>query len=112
MKQCSRCRQIKPATDYYRKHDTRDGLQDRCKQCCKDYAKAWQRQNPKRHRHIVDKYEQRNPDRHREYNRRWAAKCRERYHNDPAYREHKRAYNREYSARRRGRITLSPDPAE
>ncbi|MGW0735471.1 endonuclease VII domain-containing protein [Streptomyces sp. NPDC002851] len=41
LKSCSRCGEFKPRAAFSRHRDRSDGLQDYCKSCARDYAKAW-----------------------------------------------------------------------
>lgn len=45
-KVCSACGECKPASDYYRDANKRDGLYARCKPCWSAYAMEWRRRNP------------------------------------------------------------------
>ncbi|WP_363320157.1 endonuclease VII domain-containing protein [Thiothrix sp.] len=40
MKTCGKCGQSKPETDFYKRRDTKDGLQVCCKQCARDYRET------------------------------------------------------------------------
>lgn len=50
MKRCTKCGEEKPTTDFYNHKKSRDGLQHRCKVCCKkhndQYFKKWYYANP------------------------------------------------------------------
>jgi len=39
-KTCNRCKQIKNENDFHNSSANKDGLQDRCKQCTSEVAKA------------------------------------------------------------------------
>lgn len=47
-KQCARCKQPKPVTEYYHSKQQKDGLKSYCKTCVVDYNKAWRHGVPKR----------------------------------------------------------------
>lgn len=40
MKRCTKCRETKPETEYYRSDDEAGGLKGRCKECCIAAVKA------------------------------------------------------------------------
>lgn len=44
-KRCRKCSTVKPASEFYRFHDTKDGLQSYCKLCSKSIALAWMKAN-------------------------------------------------------------------
>jgi hypothetical protein len=41
MKQCSKCKETKPTTEFYKNRSRRDGLQGRCRDCCNASAAAY-----------------------------------------------------------------------
>lgn len=56
MKTCSKCKQVKPATEFYSR-------QSRCKQCCKDQAREWASSNMERKLAINREWTARNHER-------------------------------------------------
>lgn len=44
MKQCSKCGEIKPRQDYYKRKEGWDGLRPDCKLCYKQLIRKWQKQ--------------------------------------------------------------------
>ena len=50
MKVCNKCNVNKPASDFFRKSKTKDGLQNSCKECASKYGKSWYLKNTKRHK--------------------------------------------------------------
>ena len=68
MKQCTRCKQTKPKTEFYRQSKAKEGYNSWCKQCCREYerirydnepalrekkagvAAAWRRRHPEKNR--------------------------------------------------------------
>ncbi len=40
MKKCSKCKETKAKTEFYRKRTSKDGLQDWCKKCMAEYQKS------------------------------------------------------------------------
>lgn len=56
MKKCNHCNEVKPSVDYYKMSASKDGLQPKCKDCCRlvnqsfrdtkpDYQNKWYRKN-------------------------------------------------------------------
>ena len=43
-KQCSRCREYHPESEFNRRHDTSDHLQCYCRVCNAEYCKKWAKQ--------------------------------------------------------------------
>lgn len=69
-KRCSRCDSVKSVDEFYRDKQACDGLQSRCKDCCKAHSKQWFQENPPdpvRRRAIVRAFHERNPDKEAEY---------------------------------------------
>ena len=55
-KQCTNCDEVKPSEGFYKRKDTRDGLQRECKICQTSRRTAERRFNPDRHRENGRKY--------------------------------------------------------
>lgn len=49
-KQCSRCKLVKPYSEFHKSKERKDGLQHKCKECNKIAANDWNRKNKDRHR--------------------------------------------------------------
>lgn len=109
MKTCSKCRQVKPKTDFNRKKSSRDGLNSQCRPCNKETKRAWNeanrekylemkrshyrrnkekislankeyyRQNREKVRATNDAWSERNRERHLESKRRWYEKNKDRH---------------------------------
>lgn len=41
MKQCTKCNELRPLSDYRKDKQKKDGLHSHCKPCCKANAKRW-----------------------------------------------------------------------
>lgn len=79
MKECIICHRKKPLSDYYTHPQMGDGHLNRCKECCKEYARKRDthaydqrrhRTNPKRflqHKYSMIKHRCTHPDLHRRY---------------------------------------------
>ena len=97
MKLCSGCKVEKPFLEFSRDKRRKDGLQTRCKACCKDYQAQWYlknkdkvkaqklqwvKDNPEKHKAQWKKYEQENRERinelHRKYNKTEAGRAKSR----------------------------------
>jgi len=46
MKQCSKCKEVKPVTEFNKKATAKDGLQWNCKTCHRAKSAEWYRNNP------------------------------------------------------------------
>lgn len=113
MKYCTGCKQTKETTEYYKRSDTRDGLQTQCKVCFKARnkkhyqnnrekykvnAKKWQQSNREKERIRKKKYRENNREKYNASVRKWRennpekykkrvnARKRERYSTDPQFR--------------------------
>lgn len=45
MKECKKCKEVKPLTDFHKHKRTRDGRYNTCKACCNERTKAWKKKN-------------------------------------------------------------------
>jgi len=43
---CSRCEKSLPFTEFYLRARSKDGLQTRCKPCCRELSAIWLEENP------------------------------------------------------------------
>lgn len=41
MKQCNRCRESKPLSEFHGRRDRADGKQNLCKECSREYLRQW-----------------------------------------------------------------------
>lgn len=79
-KTCPRCKQLKPASDYYRNKATRDGLYSRCKVCHCETTSKWSAANKEKVAEIAAAWRQRHPEKAKEVSRKSQAKA---YAKDP-----------------------------
>ena len=111
MKRCSKCREVKPRTEFYKDASRKDKKAIRCKACQKAYDKA-AREGPRREEILAKKlaWTKANPEKIKKYQKTWRskhnketdrAKSRDFYKNNPeyfaAYREANRDKRRAYS---------------
>ncbi len=68
MKQCSKCKGIKPKVDFSKFKHGKDGLKSWCKCCCKKANLIWQRENKEKCREANKRSHKKNycPDKNRE----------------------------------------------
>lgn len=108
-KQCSRCHQWRPRTEYRSAKKTRDGLYAWCNPCSLEYRREWAKANPERQRAAKQREYSRHADKYREYRQQYYRENKERVdeHNRRAYhenREARREYSRQYYAKNRDRL--------
>lgn len=48
MKQCTKCKEEKPLTDFYAHKTSKGGLRGQCKKCFNGYAKNYHKANPEK----------------------------------------------------------------
>ena len=85
-KKCSKCKKIKPASEFYLEKRFKDGFQSECKQCfiirtkkwasknidkVKEYKKKWKKFNPKKIKVARDKWIKDNPEQNKRYKKNW-----------------------------------------
>jgi hypothetical protein len=92
LKTCSKCRETKPRTAYFRHNGTWDGLRPDCKACLLKHQKVHYAQNREKILEKTRAYELRNVERARRNHR----EAHQRRMQNPDYVEKKRAYGREY----------------
>lgn len=46
LKRCTKCDQVKENSEYNVRRASPDGLMQKCKECCKEYATTWRAENP------------------------------------------------------------------
>lgn len=68
-KKCTRCRTVKPLSDYYKTYGYADGHYTWCKKCQSDVSRIWGKNNPDKRKAASDRWRFSNPDRAREVRR-------------------------------------------
>ena len=68
-KQCDRCLELKPITEFHRHRKTKDGRFNYCKKCASAAATKWAKEHPDRTKAMHKAYRERYPERHQEYRR-------------------------------------------
>lgn len=71
MKQCSKCSQVKPASEYHRDKYAKDGLVQRCKECVKVKSKEWINANRERNRITCKNNYLANPEPYKKRSKNW-----------------------------------------
>ncbi|MGB3944544.1 MAG: hypothetical protein WBK88_07120 [Methanothrix sp.] len=69
-KRCSKCGEEKPVDAFYRNRAAKDGLQNLCKQCHREYMRRWNQSNRERVTALARKWRRENPERARYHNER------------------------------------------
>ena len=70
-KKCCRCQEVKLSSDFYKDKHRTNGLSSRCRDCAKQAALEWKRQNPQKARESQRKGYQQNRAQHLEYAKQW-----------------------------------------
>lgn len=105
-KRCSRCKEIKPKSEFGKNRNKKDGLSSYCKKCNSKYRKEWTKNNPEyrkeyyknnseKFRQYSKKYLENNQEKERERKRRWAEK------NPDKVRENNRKWQKKNPEKRR-----------
>ena len=76
-KKCSKCKVVKSVNDFHKHKGRKDGLQQACKECKKEYAKQHHQDNKEKNNERDKQYHQNNKEKRNEYQRNRRA-------NDPA----------------------------
>ena len=98
MKTCTKCNQIKPLTEYYKRGK---GYNSRCKHCCRAKLKKYYENNPEKFRTYVKKYRENNLEKCRARSKKYYENNREkRSAYKKKYRENNREKRRAYTNRR------------
>ena len=63
MKKCSKCKQEKDESEFYKNRTKKDTLSYRCKQCDRDTTNVRRKNNPEQHKKAVEKWQRENPER-------------------------------------------------
>ncbi len=67
MKRCSKCKKLKPESEFYKRPDSRDGLFGSCKKCSNKRTRERRAKHPDRCREYQQKWRAAHPNYHREY---------------------------------------------
>jgi hypothetical protein len=67
MKQCSKCKQLKPESEFGKDRSRADGLQPRCKECKKQLGKQWREANPEYNKQHYAENHERELERRKQY---------------------------------------------
>lgn len=71
MKECTKCNIEKPLSEFYKDKIYKDGLQYKCKKCCKQQNKKYRQKNKDKIREYSKNYRVENKDKRREYNKQY-----------------------------------------
>lgn len=64
-KVCTKCREMKPLSEYHKHKGAPDGLRYVCKACRKQLAAEYYVKDPEARRRVSNKYKKEHPERHR-----------------------------------------------
>jgi len=89
MKQCSKCKDVKPYTDFYKSKSSKDTFHSYCKKCCSETAKInnklkraerlaknkeWKKLNPEKVNAQNRRWRSKNPDKTKKYTQNYREK--------------------------------------
>lgn len=94
-KSCTKCGEMKPFSEFWKRSDGRYGLQQRCKTCIRKQVREWGRANPEKKREATRRRYQEDPEREKERSREYRL----------TYPEKARAWYRVKDALKRGDLT-------
>ena len=94
-KRCTKCGEVKPVSEFYKRAESRDGLVSNCKACCSAATKRWRENNADRDRARKYAWREKNRERAREIDRKSCQKRRE------VRKAKDREYNRTHREERR-----------
>jgi len=66
---CSKCKNAKSITEFWKQKSSKDGLHCWCKECYRNWRREWNKNNPEKCRKNELKWQNKNPE------RRWASSC-------------------------------------
>ena len=102
MKQCSKCKQSKPLTEFSKDKNKTDGYKSECKSCVKEY----QQKNQDKIKEYNKEYKQKNQDKIKEYNKEYKQNNKDYFKeykqkNQDKIKEYNKEYNKEYQKNNR-----------
>src|SRR5688572_29118653 len=80
MKQCSRCKQVKPLAEFHKDSGRRDGYAGRCKTCAIEIARAHYAKGQEYHQKEAKEYREKNKDKVRKWRKDYLARHPDRVH--------------------------------
>jgi len=100
-KNCTRCGQIKPLTEFYSHKDGVGGRRPTCKQCICSEGKKYREYKGEEFKQKMSEYRERNREKIRNYHRQWSAENREKIRewNRTHYKKKKPAYRVKWQRR-------------
>ena len=97
MKQCSKCSEVKPTSEYFSDPRKKDGLYAKCKTCHIEITRDWDARNPQKKAEIARASKERNRETINELKR-------ERWKNDKEHREKELAISRSWKKSNADRV--------
>jgi len=107
---CSKCKQLKLITEFYKHKTNKDGLRGKCKSCMNKDSEEWRQQNLEYEKEYKKKYYQQNlnhcKERNKKYRkanvnkiRKYAKAYYEANRNDETFKEKRRVHNKRWNQR-------------
>lgn len=76
-KKCSKCKKIKPITEFTKNKASADGLKYKCRKCSQKDFNAWKDKNPGKYKKILKRYYENNHEKIKEYRNEYRLKNKE-----------------------------------
>ena len=71
IKICTKCKTVKPLTEFNKQKRNKDGVRSDCKVCHNETTKKWRENNPEKIKESSKKYYENNPEKERERNKKY-----------------------------------------
>ena len=71
MKQCTKCKEVKPLEEFNKDKSKKDGLRYNCKSCTNSISKKWYKNNPEKGKANAKSWSKDNPDRVKSNKKNW-----------------------------------------
>lgn len=89
-KECRRCHEVKPLSDFHNRWGSKDGKNSYCKECSNEALREWRKNNPEKARAHARRSYLDNIERRREYGKAYYA----------SHKDYYAEYGRKYRARK------------
>ena len=84
-KECKKCGEVKPLTEFYNQKSTKDGKRTQCKSCIDEYTNTYNKKNRKKLNEKARQFRQEHPEEWAGYREKRKERQKEKMQNDPFY---------------------------